>query len=32
MNFDNALNIFVEEKDFESYNKKYFFTIQGGEG
>ena len=32
MNFDDALNIFVEEKDFESYNKKYFFTIQGGEG
>lgn len=32
MNFDDALNIFVEEKDFENYNKKYYFTVQGGEG
>ena len=32
MNFDDALTILSEEKDFDNYNKKYFFTIQGSEG
>ena len=25
MNFDDALTILSEEKDFDNYNKKYFF-------
>lgn len=32
MKFEEAINIITEEKDFEDYNKKYFFTVQGSEG
>ena len=32
MKFEEAINIINEEKDFDDYNKKYFFTVQGSEG